>query len=138
MERATHPGEKVAGFPAPSIGALRRGSILGEDLPIPSSTVGGRGGLDPPDGPPVASPPPPEDPMKASLMAIGVSGAALFLLALVPATAEAQAPGTQPDTRMGFFVTSVGLGDGANLGGLDGADRHCQALASAVGAGDRT
>jgi len=76
--------------------------------------------------------------MKASLMTIGVSGAALFLLALVPATAQAQAPGTQPDTRMGFFVTSVGLGDGANLGGLDGADRHCQALASAVGAGDRT
>ena len=39
---------------------------------------------------------------------------------------------------MSFFVTSVGLGDGANLGGLEGADAHCQALAEAAGAGDRT
>jgi len=39
---------------------------------------------------------------------------------------------------MSFFVTSVGNGDGANLGGLAGADAHCQALAAAVGAGDKT
>jgi hypothetical protein len=39
---------------------------------------------------------------------------------------------------MGFFVTSVGLGKGANLGGLAGADAHCQALAAAAGAGNRT
>ena len=39
---------------------------------------------------------------------------------------------------MGFFITSTGLGDGANLGGLEGADAHCQSLAAAVGAGDRT
>jgi hypothetical protein len=39
---------------------------------------------------------------------------------------------------MGFFITSVGKGDGANLGGLAGADAHCQALAAAVGAGNRT
>jgi hypothetical protein len=39
---------------------------------------------------------------------------------------------------MTFFVTSAGLGNGANLGGLAGADRHCQALAGAVGAGSRT
>ncbi len=38
---------------------------------------------------------------------------------------------------MGFFVTSVGLGDGGNLGGLAGADAHCQKLAKAAGAGDR-
>lgn len=38
---------------------------------------------------------------------------------------------------MSFFITSAGPGDGANLGGLEGADRHCQALAEAVGAGDR-
>ena len=43
-----------------------------------------------------------------------------------------------PDTTLSFFLTSVGPGDGANLGGLDGADQHCQALAEAVGAGDRT
>jgi len=39
---------------------------------------------------------------------------------------------------MTFFVTSVGSGNGANLGGLEGADRHCQTLAQAVGAGDHT
>jgi hypothetical protein len=39
---------------------------------------------------------------------------------------------------MGFFITSVGLGNGANLGGLAGADKHCQALAAAAGAGNRT
>ena len=36
---------------------------------------------------------------------------------------------------MSFFVTSVGKGDGANLGGLAGADAHCQTLAAAAGAG---
>jgi hypothetical protein len=39
---------------------------------------------------------------------------------------------------MTFFVTSVGSGQGADLGGLEGADRHCQQLAEAVGAGGRT
>ena len=38
---------------------------------------------------------------------------------------------------MTFFVTSVGPGAGADLGGLDGADRHCQALATNAGAGSR-
>lgn len=38
---------------------------------------------------------------------------------------------------MSFFVTSVGLGDGGNLGGLAGADAHCQKLAAAAGAGDK-
>ena len=39
---------------------------------------------------------------------------------------------------MTFFVTSAGPGKGADLGGLAGADRQCQALATAVGAGGRT
>ena len=38
---------------------------------------------------------------------------------------------------LGFFVTSVSPGKGGDLGGLAGADKHCQALASAVGAGSR-
>ncbi len=38
---------------------------------------------------------------------------------------------------MGFFVTSVGLGKGADLGGLAGADAHCAKLAAAAGAGGR-
>jgi hypothetical protein len=46
-----------------------------------------------------------------------------------------QTPATGP---MGFFITSVGTGNGANLGGLAGADAHCQKLAAAAGAGGRT
>lgn len=42
------------------------------------------------------------------------------------------------ENSMSFFITSVGSGDGANLGGLVGADAHCQQLASAVGAGSKT
>lgn len=38
---------------------------------------------------------------------------------------------------MSFFITSAGPGNGADLGGLAGADRHCHMLAEAVGAGDR-
>jgi hypothetical protein len=40
--------------------------------------------------------------------------------------------------NMTFFVTSVGMGKGADLGGLAGADRHCQELAASVGAGGNT
>jgi hypothetical protein len=40
--------------------------------------------------------------------------------------------------NMTFFVTSVGLGNGANVGGLAGADQHCQQLAQAAGAGGHT
>src|SRR5262249_21980530 len=39
---------------------------------------------------------------------------------------------------MTFFVTSNGPGKGADLGGLEGADRHCQTLAQAAGAGGKT
>jgi hypothetical protein len=55
----------------------------------------------------------------------------LALLLVVAAGATVQEP------RMSFFITSVGPGNGADLGGLVGADRHCQMLADAVGAGDR-
>ena len=44
----------------------------------------------------------------------------------------------QDDFSMGFFITSSGPGNGADLGGLAGADAHCQTLAAAVGSGDRT
>jgi len=57
----------------------------------------------------------------------------------VAATALLAACATGPSTGpMSFFVTSVGSGDGANLGGLSGADAHCQKLATAAGAGART
>ena len=42
------------------------------------------------------------------------------------------------DDAMSFFVTSEGSGNGGDLGGIDGADAHCQALASAAGAGEKT
>jgi hypothetical protein len=42
------------------------------------------------------------------------------------------------DPNMSFFITSAGPGNGANLGGLEGADQHCQKLAQAVGAGSKT
>lgn len=42
------------------------------------------------------------------------------------------------ENQMSFFITSAGPGNGADLGGLEGADRHCQQLAEAAGAGDRT
>jgi hypothetical protein len=51
--------------------------------------------------------------------------------------AQAQAPKQAPPP-MSFFITSAGLGKGANLGGLAGADAHCQKLAEAAGAGNRT
>jgi hypothetical protein len=53
--------------------------------------------------------------------------------------AFAQAPATPPVQHpMTFFVTSAGSGDGANLGGLVGADKICQTLAAAVGGGNHT
>ena len=62
----------------------------------------------------------------------------VFILLVVSGNIQAQ-DGNQTETpEMGFFVTSVGLGDGANLGGLDGADAHCQALAAANGGDSRT
>jgi hypothetical protein len=56
-----------------------------------------------------------------------------LLLAAGPVLAQAE-----PDARMSFFITSVGPGHGADLGGLAGADAHCEHLAFAVGAGDAT
>ncbi len=60
------------------------------------------------------------------------------VLLSVLGTQVAMAQDASDDTRMSFFITSIGPGNGADLGGLDGADRHCQALAEAGGAGDRT
>jgi hypothetical protein len=57
----------------------------------------------------------------AALVAIGMCGGAMA---------------QQAD--MSFFVTSVGSGKGADFGGLAGADKHCQTLAAAAGAGSKT
>jgi len=55
-----------------------------------------------------------------------------FAIAAIATTASAQ------QSSMSFFVTSKTAGKGADYGGLDGADKHCQALAAAAGAGNKT
>ena len=54
----------------------------------------------------------------------------IAVLAIVLLAGHEPAP---QDQAMTFFITSAGPGDGANLGGLEGADRHCQMLAEAAG-----
>src|SRR6202035_2257429 len=59
-------------------------------------------------------------------------------LCLIPAAAAfavAAQPAQAQSANTTFFVTSVGIGNGANLGGLAGADNYCQTLAQAAGAG---
>lgn len=65
-----------------------------------------------------------------SRLCFAVATASIMLVAAEPVHAQAA------DTS--FFVTSVGIGNGANLGGLAGADNHCQTLAQAAGAGGKT
>lgn len=62
--------------------------------------------------------------------------AAVAAVAVGPGAGQAQQPPPQAPA-MTFFVTSTGPGNGANLEGLDGADRRCQALATAAGAGGK-
>ena len=61
-------------------------------------------------------------------------------ITLAAAFAIAAAMATMPVAAedMSFFITSKGSGDGANLGGLEGADAHCQALAEAAGSQGKT
>jgi hypothetical protein len=71
-----------------------------------------------------------------SLMrAVGAAFCVAILGGFVGLAGQAQNQPTQP---MRFFVTSVGMGNGANLGSLAAADAHCQKLAAAVNAGGRT
>lgn len=65
-----------------------------------------------------------------------VSSAAVACLAL--SVFGASAPSQAQQSQMSFFVTSVGIGKGGDLGGLAGADRQCQSLAQAAGAGNKT
>lgn len=60
------------------------------------------------------------------------------LLALTLNIDYSKVPSDSSDSSMSFFITSSGPGNGADLGGLEGADQHCQVLAEAVGAGDKT
>lgn len=64
---------------------------------------------------------------------LAATGAAAVLLV----ACSASGPAT-PQSKMSFFITSANPGKGADFGGLEGADRHCQSLAASVGAGGRT
>ena len=61
------------------------------------------------------------------IVRIGIPLCAAVLLGAFPAAVQAQ------QATLSFFVTSVGKGNGADLGGIEGADAHCQALAQAAG-----
>jgi hypothetical protein len=71
---------------------------------------------------------------RTNCFAIIASAAAITLVA--SAGRAQQPPPQSPD--MTFFITSAGLGKGADLGGLEGADRQCQTLAQNAGAGGKT
>jgi hypothetical protein len=62
----------------------------------------------------------------------------LILLFVAAFAAAATYTGVAQQNQMSFFVSSAGPGNGANLGGLAGADKQCQTLAAAAGAGNRT
>ena len=63
---------------------------------------------------------------------------ALIACALLLALGLASCTSFRQQHGMSFFISSAGTGRGADLGGLDGADQHCQSLATAAGAGHRT
>ena len=62
----------------------------------------------------------------------------LLALALIAAGLCAPVQAQTADKKMSFFATSANPGKGADLGGLAGADQHCQTLATAAGAGSKT
>ena len=62
--------------------------------------------------------------------------AVAIVVMVMTATVSFQVSAQQ--NQMSFFVTSAGSGNGANLGGLAGADKICQTLATAAGAGSKT
>ena len=67
-----------------------------------------------------------------------ISAAILSAAPWLEAQAQQQAPQAPQAPNMTFFVTGAGLGKGADLGGIEGADRYCQELAQRAGAGGKT
>ncbi len=63
---------------------------------------------------------------------------AAFLTGLLTISSLGVIAQEDQDTSMSFFITSVGSGDGANLGGLAAADAHCSSLAAAAGSTGKT
>jgi hypothetical protein len=65
-------------------------------------------------------------------------GTVMLLAACTTPSSSGPAASAGSKGPMSFFITSVGPGKGGDLGGLEGADKHCQSLAQAAGAGNRT
>lgn len=84
--------------------------------------------------------------MRRTAFAVSAGAVIWAVVGLSGQQAAPAAPGGQgagrgpaaPPPPMSFFITSVGLGRGGDLGGLAGADAHCQALATAAGRGNAT
>ncbi len=76
--------------------------------------------------------------MKYLLTAIGLSALTMAACQQGVTTPDPDTLGAVNASGMTFFLTSVGSGDGANLGGLAGADAHCANLAGAAGSTGRT
>jgi hypothetical protein len=72
--------------------------------------------------------------MRRTALVLVLAGSA----AVIAACAGMGPFGSANDNKMSFFVTSANPGRGADFGGLAGADRYCQSLASGVGAGSKT
>jgi len=70
--------------------------------------------------------------LSKNISRFALASAAVLFASLAIQSAQTQSASTT------FFVTSAGPGKGADLGGLDGADKHCQSLAASVGAGAKT
>src|SRR5947209_7234631 len=77
--------------------------------------------------------------MRATSACVFAGAVSLLMIAAAQAQQQpAQPPQLPQAPEMTFFVTGAGPGKGADLGGLEGADRHCQTLAQRHGAGAKT
>jgi hypothetical protein len=68
----------------------------------------------------------------------GVAASIAALVAGCSGMSPMSTSGASPSSGMSFFITSTGSGKGADFGGVAGADKHCQTLAAAAGAGNKT
>ena len=74
----------------------------------------------------------------ATRFSLVISAAILSAAPWLEAQAQQQAPQAPQAPNMTFFVTGAGPGKGADLGGIEGADRYCQELAQRAGVGGKT
>jgi hypothetical protein len=69
---------------------------------------------------------------------LAASAIAVIALSMANGKLQAQQKGPPQFPNMTFFITSTGAENGADFGGIEGADKHCQALAEKAGAGGKT